>query len=121
MRLPVWGRVLSGGAACSGGLALVVSAAVLFKRSGQDPAPWKPSPSMILRGPYRFTRKPMYVGMTLVTAGIGLALHDAWVVALASPALVTVHFTAVLPEEAYLTEKFADHYVRYHERVRRYL
>src|SRR5438309_1447766 len=45
-------------------LAVVLGATAigLFRRTGQDPAPWTPSPELILRGPYRFTRNPMYVG-----------------------------------------------------------
>ena len=36
------------------------------------------------------------------------------------PALVVVHFIAVLPEEKYLAEKFGENYRAYLARVRRY-
>jgi protein-S-isoprenylcysteine O-methyltransferase Ste14 len=121
MGIPQWGRIVSGVGVGGCGLALAITARVLFKRSGQDPAPWKPSPSMIMQGPYRFTRNPMYVGLSLFMVGPGLLLDDLWVLALCLPALAVVHFTAVIPEEAYLIEKFGDEYVRYRQRVRRYL
>ena len=41
------------------GVSLVVSARILFKRTGQNPIPWKTTPELILQGPYRFTRNPM--------------------------------------------------------------
>ena len=104
-----------------GAVGLVASAFGLFKRSGQDPAPWKPSPSLVLHGPYRFTRNPMYVGMSMLQASVGLALDDLWIVLLVALSLVVVHFTAVLPEEAYLDEKFGEPYRRYKATVRRYL
>jgi protein-S-isoprenylcysteine O-methyltransferase Ste14 len=103
------------------GLGLMGSAIVLFRRSGQDPIPWKPTPSLLFRGPYRFTRNPMYVGMTLLTAGLGVWLDNLWIVLLALPALAIVHFTAVLPEETYLSEKFGEPYRAYMAAVRRYI
>jgi protein-S-isoprenylcysteine O-methyltransferase Ste14 len=103
------------------GVALIAAARVHFARTGQAPAPWKPSPELILEGPFRFTRNPMYVGLTLVTIGLGDALDDLWISAAAPLALLAVHFIAVLPEERYLSEKFGARYDDYVRRVRRYL
>jgi protein-S-isoprenylcysteine O-methyltransferase Ste14 len=103
------------------GIALTMSAHGLFKRSGQNPVPWMPSPELVLTGIYRFTRNPMYLGMTLVTIGIACAANDVWMIAAAFVGLVVVHVIAVLPEEAYLGEKFGDAYARYKSKVRRYL
>jgi protein-S-isoprenylcysteine O-methyltransferase Ste14 len=103
------------------GLGFIASARILFKRTGQSPVPWKPSPALILKGPYRFTRNPMYLGVTLFELGLGLALNNLWISLFAVPALVTVHFIAVLPEERYLSEKFGESYKLYLAQVRRYL
>jgi protein-S-isoprenylcysteine O-methyltransferase Ste14 len=103
------------------GVAIVVSARVHFLRTGQNPVPWKPSPELILQGPYRFTRNPMYVGVTLVQIGLGIALNNLWISVFAAPALLIVHFLAVVPEERYLSEKFGERYNAYRVRVRRYL
>jgi protein-S-isoprenylcysteine O-methyltransferase Ste14 len=103
------------------GLGLGFWAVGWFRRTGQDPKPWMPSPELILRGPYRFSRNPMYVGMTLFTMGLGGLLARGFIVLLAPVALWLVHRLAVLPEEAYLTEKFGDAYLAYKARVRRYL
>ena len=99
----------------------MASARVHFARTGQSPIPWKPSPSLILRGPYRYTRNPMYVGMTLVEVGLGLAANNLWIALFALPALVIVHVIAVRPEERYLAEKFGASYKEYLAQVRRYL
>jgi protein-S-isoprenylcysteine O-methyltransferase Ste14 len=103
------------------GLGLIVSARMHFIRTGQSVIPWKPTPSLIIKGPYRFTRNPMYVGLTLVLIGLGLALNNRWISAFAIPALLIVHVIAVLPEERYLSEKFGESYIAYLRRVRRYL
>lgn len=103
------------------GLGLIGSARILFMRTGQDPAPWKPSPTLILKGPYRFTRNPMYLGVTLFELRLGLSVNNLWISLFTAPALVAVHFIAVLPEERYLSEKFGEGYKTYFAQVRRYL
>jgi protein-S-isoprenylcysteine O-methyltransferase Ste14 len=93
----------------------------LFQRTGQHPAPWKPSPELVLSGAYRFTRNPMYLGMTCIQAGLGLAVNNLWITLLAPFSLLAVHFLAIVPEEKYLTEKFGESYRSYTTKVRRYL
>jgi protein-S-isoprenylcysteine O-methyltransferase Ste14 len=118
---PLGVRLALGGAVIAAGFLLGAAAIGLFRKTGQDPKPWTPSPELILQGPYRYTRNPIYVGMTAVTAGIGLAMGNIWVLVLAPAALLAVHFPAVLPEEAYLADKFGESYLRYKAQVRRYL
>ena len=114
LRVCVWLLLL-------GGSALLISALFLFQRSGQDPEPWKPSPHLIGGGPYRFSRNPIYLSMVLFQSALGLVFDNLWIVILALPALLVVHYAAVLPEERYLAEKFGDAYNRYTASVPRYL
>jgi protein-S-isoprenylcysteine O-methyltransferase Ste14 len=103
------------------GAGLLVSSRIQFKRTGQSVIPWTPTPALIIQPPYTFTRNPMYVGMTLVQIGLGIALGNRWIIALAVPALLIVHVIAVLPEEKYLALKFGEPYRAYLGKVRRYL
>jgi protein-S-isoprenylcysteine O-methyltransferase Ste14 len=103
------------------GLTIGVSARTLMVRTGQSPIPWKPTQELIFRGPYRFTRNPMYLGLTCIQTGLGIALGNLWISILSPVALLVVHFIAVLPEEQYLAEKFGASYHDYCQRVRRYL
>jgi protein-S-isoprenylcysteine O-methyltransferase Ste14 len=118
--IPAAPRVAAGALVIALGLALVAWALGLFRRTGQDPEPWKPSPTLIVEGPYRFTRNPMYVAMLTVQLGVGLCAGNVWILLLAPLALVLVHFIAVLPEEAYLGQRFGEDYARYRASVRRY-
>lgn len=118
------GRTISqvaGGLLALGGLGIIASARRWFTRTGQSPIPWKPTPELIFQGLYRFTRNPMYLGMTLFELGLGLAANNLWISLFALPALLTVHFIAVLPEERYLSDKFGESYRTYLTQVRRYL
>ena len=102
-------------------VTLATSARRLMVSTGQSPIPWKPSPELILRGPYKFSRNPMYLGLTVLEIGVGLAFDNLWISLLAFPALAAVHFIAVLPEERYLSAKFGEPYRAYLARVRRYI
>ena len=103
------------------GLVLMGGAVGLFRRTGQKPAPWTPTPEIISTGVYRITRNPMYVGMALLQFAIGIGLGNWWIVMLVPVALAVVHITAVRHEERYLDQKFADAYRRYKTAVRRWL
>src|SRR5881394_4668763 len=105
-----------GAALILAGIALMAAAGRLFRKTGQDPVPWKPSPTMIAEGPYRVTRNPMYLAMTLGQIGIGFAANNLWMVLLAPVALGCVHFIAVLPEERYLSGRFEADYQAYRSR-----
>jgi protein-S-isoprenylcysteine O-methyltransferase Ste14 len=102
-------------------IALFLSCVSLFRETGQDPKPWTATPSLFIRGPYRFSRNPIYVAMAMLQIAIGVARDNMWIVLFALPALAVVHVTAVLPEEKYLSEKFGDSYREYLHSVRRYL
>jgi protein-S-isoprenylcysteine O-methyltransferase Ste14 len=114
-------HLVVGAAVALSGVALVLSARLWFFRTRQHPAPWRPSPELLMKGIYRRTRNPMYLGITTFQLGLGIATANLWMALLAPLALLIVHYLAVLPEEAYLSEKFGDSYQRYSATVPRYL
>jgi protein-S-isoprenylcysteine O-methyltransferase Ste14 len=111
-----------GGAIVAGALlGLGLWAVVLFRRSGQDENPWKPTPHIVEHGPFRFTRNPMYLQMLLVCVGLAVALANGWILALTPLGGWVLQRFAIRPEEAYLERKFGDAYLAYKRRVRRWL
>jgi protein-S-isoprenylcysteine O-methyltransferase Ste14 len=114
-------RLFAGVAIAGAAVALVLNARVWFVRTGQHPAPWRPTPELVVQGIYRYTRNPMYLGLTLFQVGLGVALGNGWIALLSPLSLLVVHFLAVRPEEAYLRETFGESYGDYSKRVRRYL
>ena len=64
-------------------------------------------------GPYRFTRHPLYLGSTLMGAGLAIAARHWLVAVLIVAYLATTLWTAIRTEEAYLRATFGDAYDRY--------
>ncbi|PYR79421.1 MAG: isoprenylcysteine carboxylmethyltransferase family protein [Acidobacteria bacterium] len=66
-------------------------------------------------GPYRWSRHPLYVGSTIMAAGIIIASRSAMVAVLATIYMVTTLTAAIRSEEAFLTRAFGETYDRYRE------
>ena len=80
------------------------------------------SPTRLLtRGPYSYSRNPMYVGWGSIYLGVALVLNSVWMIALYPFVLVSNHFLDIRKEERFLSEQFGDEYLDYQARVRRYL
>jgi protein-S-isoprenylcysteine O-methyltransferase Ste14 len=92
-----------------------------FQRAGTDYRPYKPTTRIIESGPFRFTRNPLYLSLTLIYAGIALSLGSSWALVMLVPVLVIIRYGVIAREERYLTHKFGGEYLRYKEQVRRWL
>lgn len=112
---------LIGMALGAGGGVLIAFALGLFRSSKTRAEPWQPSSSLVIRGIYRFTRNPMYLGMALLSLGIAMAFASLPGVLLAFAALVIIDRFVVTREEAYLTRRFGQDYIAYKASVRRWL
>ncbi len=110
-----------GVAVCVGALVLALMGLGLFRRTGQEPEPWTPTPELITTGVYRFSRNPMYLGMALFQLGVDIAALNAWMIALIPVSMLLVYRIAIRHEEAYLERKFGDPFREYKMRVRRWV
>jgi protein-S-isoprenylcysteine O-methyltransferase Ste14 len=93
----------------------------LFNQIEQDARPWTPTPEIVVEGPYKFSRNPMYLMMLIVCFGFSIILDEAWVLVLTPVCAVVIYLTAIRHEEAYLERKFGDSYRNYKESVRRWI
>jgi protein-S-isoprenylcysteine O-methyltransferase Ste14 len=92
-----------------------------FARQKTTIIPDKPAHALVLDGPFRFTRNPLYLAMALLTMGAGLWLNTWWVLLLLLPAVAIVDRYVIAREEAYLRRRFGIEYDAYIARVRRWL
>jgi protein-S-isoprenylcysteine O-methyltransferase Ste14 len=75
----------------------------------------------VTHGPYRFTRNPMYTGLTLQYLGVSALINSAWPIIVLPIVLLILIQTVILREERYLRDAFGVEYVGYVASVRRWL
>ena len=102
-------------------IILVIWARQTMARSGVSLNVYKPTNSIVVSGPYGFTRNPMYLSMTLLYFGISLIINAVWPVLFLPAVLAVVHYGVIAREERYLERKFGQEYQRYRSGVRRWL
>ena len=100
------------------GLASVVS----FRNANTTILPaGRPTTAIVERGPYRFTRNPMYLAMTIGYVGMALLLNSVWALLPLPLVWLVVDLFVIRREELYLGNKFGESYRNYTLRVRRWL
>ncbi len=113
-------RIVIGAVLIVAGGALGLSAVREFRAAHTHVEPWKPSSALVPSGIFRWLRNPMYAGLGLLVAGIGVALASDWTLVMLVPGALLIHFGVVKREERYLEAKFGDAYRRYRDAVPRY-
>jgi protein-S-isoprenylcysteine O-methyltransferase Ste14 len=110
---PLWLRVVLGGMVL--GLSLWVEGAALpqFFRLGGSPSPLQPTESLVVTGPYRYCRHPIYVAYVgyVIGAGILLGLRSAFLVA--GVWWLCLAAQARFVEERSLRRRFGEHFEAY--------
>ena len=101
-------------------LLIAGSAFRQFAHSGNPVPPNQPVNDLMDRGPFRFTRNPLYLALALLQAAIGLISGNAWVLITLLPALLVVRYYVIAREEAYLARRFGQDYLDYQARIRRW-
>jgi protein-S-isoprenylcysteine O-methyltransferase Ste14 len=102
------------------GMALALWALGLFARRRTTIVPHGVASTLVIRGPYRLTRNPMYV--SLLTEYVGVTVWTGtWVAfALVAIPLLVLDRVIIPMEEAQLRQRFGGSYATYCRRVRRW-
>lgn len=109
------GVVLAGGALA---LWCVLAFAVIGRGT---PAPFDPPRRLVVRGPYRYVRNPMYVGAGVALAGAAVYYASIALLAFTAAFLLVAHIFVLGYEERALRRRFGAEYDDYCRRVRRWL
>ncbi|MFT5710702.1 MAG: protein-S-isoprenylcysteine O-methyltransferase Ste14 [Halioglobus sp.] len=103
------------------GLVLLLLAGGLFKRAGTDLVPFKNVSALVTTGIYRYTRNPMYLGMTAILLGCGITVGAALSLLVAPVFMVIIEWRFIRLEEEMLRGLFPEDFPPYCARVRRWL
>ena len=122
---PVWLRPDASGwlgwAIFAAGLVVLALGGAYLNRAGTPVNPYRPSTTLVTAGPYRYSRNPMYIALTLTYLGAAVVVDSVWPVMLLPGLLLVMQWGVISREERYLERRFGDDYRRYQARVRRWL
>jgi protein-S-isoprenylcysteine O-methyltransferase Ste14 len=85
------------------------------------PAVFDPPRRLVVRGPYRYVRNPMYIGAALAVTGAAIFYESLALLAYASGFILLAHLFVIAYEERTLRKQFGDDYAGYCRRVRRWI
>ena len=103
------------------GITLVLSCVGLFKARGTAIKPYEASATLVVEGPYRFTRNPMYVGIVTFLTGIAVMLGSLAAFLAPVAMFATLACVFVPMEEKMMEETFGQQYRDFKARVRRWI
>lgn len=103
------------------GIAGLRWAFVTMRRAETTASPYQPASRLTTAGPFRYSRNPIYVAMTMVYLGITLLANSLWLLLLLVPLLLVMQFGVIHREERYLAARFGEDYAAYRAAVRRWL
>jgi protein-S-isoprenylcysteine O-methyltransferase Ste14 len=103
------------------GAAIAGWGLLTFRMARTTTVPGRASSRLVIWGPYRFSRNPMYVGLMVAYLGEAGILQHVWPVCLLPLIVAYVNWIVIPVEEAKLKEVFADDYERYRASVNRWL
>jgi protein-S-isoprenylcysteine O-methyltransferase Ste14 len=110
-----------------GAVLLVTSAAlasfafISLRQERTSPLPDRPTTSLVVRGPFSFTRNPLYLSMSLLHAAVSLFANALWPLLFLVPAVISIRYLVIEREERYLARRFGAEYKTYCRQVRRWL
>lgn len=104
------------------GIALSVSAAMLFRAEGTELNPASESNrKLVVGGAFRFTRNPMYLGLVLLTLGIAFWVGTPPMFVVPILVFAIANWAHIPFEEAKMRRQFGSAFDDYTQRVRRWI
>ncbi|MCD6365692.1 MAG: isoprenylcysteine carboxylmethyltransferase family protein [Planctomycetes bacterium] len=103
------------------GIVFNIWADNIFKQVNTTVKPFEKSQSLVTTGPFRFSRHPMYVGMTAILVGLALCLGTITPMFVAPLFVGVMHIVFIPAEERMMEEQFTREYRAYRKRVRSWL
>lgn len=107
----------------SAGAVVSLSGVLEFRSAGTTVDPRAPgqSVSLVIRGVYRFSRNPMYLGLFFVLSAWGIYLANVPALVLLPAFVLYMNRFQVEPEERHMRAKFGEEFQRYTDTVRRWI
>ncbi len=103
------------------GIVLFISTLYLFHHQGKGTlAPWNPPKRLVIKGPYRYVRNPMIVGVNAILLAEAFLIPSGNILIWQVFFFLSNHFYFILKEEPDLVKRFGSDYVDYMKNVPRW-
>lgn len=110
-----------GGGVVACGLAFGAWALWAMWRADVSALPGRVPARLVLDGPFRFSRNPIYISLAVMYTGLSVALNTFWPLAFLIFAIAMIDRMVILQEERFLEKKFGEEYRSYKLKVRRWI
>jgi protein-S-isoprenylcysteine O-methyltransferase Ste14 len=100
------------------GIVTLLDAFIRFARADGTPAPPVPTAHLVVVGPYRYVRNPMYLAVLAIILGQALLFASWWTVLYAGIVFGAVLLFVRFYEEPTLERTYGDEYRQYRSNVR---
>ena len=103
------------------GLSLATWSLIIFQSNHTTTSPIETSSKLVTWGPYRFSRNPMYLSLTIIYLGEAGVLVQVWPLPLLLLTLIYVQLIVIPYEENQLQKQFGATYRQYCAKVLRWI
>lgn len=97
---------------------LVAWASIMLFRNRTAVLSSRNSARLVIAGPFRYTRNPIYLGYTVLTMGAGIYADNLWIILASVVAAAATHLYVIRKEEMHLLARFGYEFERYCRRTR---
>jgi protein-S-isoprenylcysteine O-methyltransferase Ste14 len=103
------------------GLIVMLRCILQFALEGKGTlSPIDPTKRLVVRGLYRYSRNPMYVGVMMILIGEAIVTQSATLWIYLATIFIAFHLFIMLHEEPRLRKDFGKEYLVYCQKVRRW-
>ena len=111
---------IGGPIAVAAAMALFVWAVTAMRLSGASIPTGEPTDRLVLKGPYGFSRNPIYLSMVCLMSATAIWTNSLWFLGLAAIMIIVLNWGVISREERYLERKLGAAYTTYKKSVRRW-
>ena len=103
------------------GFSLSLGSGIFFRKLGTNPRPGSKANLIVTKGPFKYTRNPMYLGLITMLIGISVLLGTFSPLIIIPILFIILHIQFVLREEKWMEEWFGKSYLEYKSKTPRWL
>ncbi len=103
------------------GFSLSLGSGIFFRKLGTNPRPGSKANLIVTKGPFKYTRNPMYLGLIIMLVGIAIVVGTIAPLIPIPFLFIILHTQFVLREEKWMEEWFGESYLAYKSKTPRWL